>query len=151
MEQLGIKHLGRRLAYGVKAINAFKQTVEVLGLQNGNESVGNELWVFKHPNGDYLQGYLYECKPILRDLSDLTKEITHKGEKFVPIERLSKLYPNVPNWNDFSAFWISTTSRLKNTIVEYCVVEWLLEHHFHIDEPEGTWIDVNNLPKNPYE
>ncbi|MCH7724618.1 MAG: hypothetical protein IIC76_14960 [Bacteroidetes bacterium] len=29
-------------------------------------------------------------KPILRPLSDLTKEIEHNGEKFVPIERIFK-------------------------------------------------------------
>lgn len=33
--------------------------------------------------------YLYEVKPILRPLSDLTKEIEHNGEKFVPIERIN--------------------------------------------------------------
>ena len=30
-------------------------------------------------------------KPILRPLSDLTKEIDHKGEKFVPIVQLAKI------------------------------------------------------------
>ena len=34
------------------------------------------------------------CKPILRPLSDLTKEIEHNGEKFVPIETLKRLAKN---------------------------------------------------------
>ena len=33
--------------------------------------------------------YLEELKPILRQLSDLTKEIEHNGEKFVPIIKLA--------------------------------------------------------------
>lgn len=33
-----------------------------------------------------------EIKPLLRPLSDLTKEIEHNGERFVPIERISEMY-----------------------------------------------------------
>lgn len=32
-----------------------------------------------------------EFKPLLRPLSDLTKEIEHNGERFVPIERISEM------------------------------------------------------------
>ncbi|MDV3882961.1 hypothetical protein CMU04_06470 [Elizabethkingia anophelis] len=31
------------------------------------------------------------CKPILRPMSDLTKEITHNGETFVPMEKLAQI------------------------------------------------------------
>lgn len=31
-----------------------------------------------------------DCLPVLRPLSDLTNEIEHNGEKFVPIERLTE-------------------------------------------------------------
>lgn len=33
---------------------------------------------------------LSECKPILRPLSQLTEEITHNGERFVPIKKIFK-------------------------------------------------------------
>lgn len=36
--------------------------------------------------------YISDCFPILRPLSDLTKEITHNGETFVPIQRLKEIY-----------------------------------------------------------
>ena len=37
---------------------------------------------------------LDKIKPILRPLSDLTKEIEHNGEKFVPLEKLFKMIDN---------------------------------------------------------
>ena len=36
----------------------------------------------------YKNWCLFDTKPLLRPLSDLTKEITHNGETFVPIERI---------------------------------------------------------------
>lgn len=87
IKDLELKHLSPYLPYGLKAKNCFNEIVEIKGLQYGNESCSNELWTFIK-NRDYLQGYLYECKPILRPLSDLTKEIEHNGENFVPIDIL---------------------------------------------------------------
>ena len=92
MNRLELKHLSPYLPYGLRAINTFKEKVEVLGIQNGNESVSNVLWLFRHSNGDYLKGYLYDCKPVLRPLSDLTKEIEVNGERFVPMIKLLYLY-----------------------------------------------------------
>lgn len=40
---------------------------------------------------------IYNSKPILRPLSDLTKEIEVNGEKFVPIEKLEKMTYNTIN------------------------------------------------------
>ena len=33
-------------------------------------------------------------KPLLRNLSDLTKEIEHNGERFVPIEKINEVFGN---------------------------------------------------------
>lgn len=41
--------------------------------------------------GDYGQASFEFSKLVLRPLSDLTKEIGHNGEKFVPIKELSKI------------------------------------------------------------
>ena len=46
-----------------------------------------------HTNKDY--------KPILHPLSDLTKEIEHKGEKFVPIVELARMAWKEPLINKF--------------------------------------------------
>lgn len=54
----------------------------------------NELWQVMEADGslDSLQGEY--IKPILRPLSDLTKEIEHNGETFVPIIELAKEFQN---------------------------------------------------------
>lgn len=85
--KLELRHLAPYLLHRLKAKNCFNEIVEVKGIQFGNESCNNVLWTFVK-NGDYLQGYLYQCKPILRPLSDLTKKIEHNGKRFVPIDWL---------------------------------------------------------------
>lgn len=49
----------------------------------------------KYPYGD-----IVNCKPILHSLSDLTKEIEHNGEKFVPIVELARIATN-SNYEDW--------------------------------------------------
>lgn len=39
-----------------------------------------------------------DFKPILRPLSDLTKEITHNGETFVPLSKLDSEYQLTDEW-----------------------------------------------------
>ena len=70
--KLTIEHLAPYLPYGLKAENCLKKIVEIKGLHYGSDSVSNELWIFQEET--YMRGYLYECKPILRPLSDLTIE-----------------------------------------------------------------------------
>ena len=84
--QLTIKHLAAYLPYGLKAVNEIRNfTVEIKGLQTDNDVIHN---LGKSP--------IKFIKPILRTLSDLTKEIEVNGEKFVPIIYLAKIqYPNV--------------------------------------------------------
>lgn len=74
----------------------------------------------------------YKTKPILRPLSDLTKEIEVNGEKFVPYENLSahfevEYYGNMLHKN----------------------VEKLLEWHFDVFGliENGLAIDINTLKK----
>lgn len=69
MEKLELKHLAPYLPYKLKCQWNKSKPLQLVGLQNGNESVNNELWTWKD-GADYFTGYLYECKPILRPLSD---------------------------------------------------------------------------------
>lgn len=179
MQQLTIKHLGRRLAYGLKVLDGWGdiRTMKYTHLDDENN------------------GFIVGVKPILRNLSDLTKEIEHKGEKFVPIVKLAQLNFGKNYVRTFRVFGTDTfyvefigrgdgggdepeylynkvqfaySSFHKSFIVgeieedgktfTHCdsiyqlnCLEKLLEWHFHIDEPEGTWIDVNSLPENPYK
>lgn len=80
-------------------------------------------------------------EPILHPLSDLTKEIEHKGERFVPIERIRELNLG--------------TMPKNNTIgwMYYQQVQKLIEWHFDIADliSKGEAMDVNTLDKNPYK
>ena len=76
-------------------------------------------------------------KPILRPMSDLTTEITHRGEKFVPLLALDKL----------NCFPISDTDKALRYYDK--LNEWMFDYRGLISA--GLAIDVNTLPENPYE
>lgn len=85
-------------------------------------------------------------KPIFHDLSDLTKEIEHKGEKFVPMEygannlgmELSKLPSALKNTGMSNRFIIERQS--------YETVSKLLEWHFNVFNLDPKlWININTL------
>ncbi len=82
-------------------------------------------------------GY-FNFKPILHPLSDLTKEIDHNGEKFVPVVEIMKIKDG--------GEWISVQYQpIKNN--PYWVIEKLYEWHFDIHGliGEGLAIDINTL------
>lgn len=88
-------------------------------------------------------------KPILRPMSDLTTEITHRGKKFVPVDAL----------NDIGRFIEFDATGLLYTVAscidsDWPVVfdkfhEWMFDYRVLISA--GLAIDVNTLPENPYE
>lgn len=88
-------------------------------------------------------------KPILRPMSDITKEITHRGEKFVPIDVL----------NDRGRFIEFDVAGLLYTVggcmdSDWLMVfdklnEWMFDYRGLISA--GLAVDVNTLPENPYE
>lgn len=93
--------------------------------------------------------------PICRPLSDLTKPIEHKGEKFVPTERLkTRSIPikinnlNCISLDDIYSSYTETTLNDWLTAISY-----LLEWHFDIADliSKDEAIDVNTLEINPYK
>lgn len=91
---------------------------------------------------DDFHSHLLSIKPILRPL-DLTKEITHKGETFIPDHKLQHL----DSTKGYEGFPYDV---LKG---RYCDVQKLIEWHMDV----GGWIeskeaiDVNTLKVNCYE
>lgn len=86
-----------------------------------------------------------DCKPVLHPLSDLTKEINHKGKTFIPANELQSLAETASDEE-----WIShcIDRNFENMNLEhgpYWFIQKLFEWHFAIDMPEGTWIDINAL------
>jgi hypothetical protein len=82
-------------------------------------------------------------KPILRPLSDLTKEIEVNGEKFVSLDKLAELEEVV---------CLQYTTEFFDTSMNYLpywIVQKLLEWHFDIYGliENGLVIDINTLNK----
>ena len=90
-----------------------------------------------------------QARPILRPMSDLTKEITHRGEKFVPLDV----------FNDRGHFIEFDAAGLLYTVGGCMDSDWLMVfdkfHEWMFDYrgliSDGLAIDVNTLPENPYE
>ena len=92
-------------------------------------------------------------KPILHPLTDLTKEIEHNGEVFVPTTRLKLLYEfesdNVCEIRMYiNSGWTSSISELPLDIVLQ-LISWHFDLFNGIEKGEA--IDVNTLDENPYK
>ena len=91
--------------------------------------------------------FLEGCKPILHSLSDLTKEIEHNGEKFVPIEKLIQL---AECGHDKSIITLVDNGSIDaEACIEltYGLISKLIEWHFDVFGliPQGKAIDINTL------
>jgi len=84
--KLELKHLAGYLPYELKAMDKRTKEIRIVTLLHftyNKETVGHNHLLYK---GLLLSEHL----PILRPLSDLTKEIEVNGEKFVPMKKLLK-------------------------------------------------------------
>ena len=93
---------------------------------------------------DSYDGNPDKCKILLRPLSDLTKEIEHKGEKFVPIGRIKESQHHLFLRDDI-------TNPLEG--LQFSEFRKLIEWHFDLADliSKGEAIDVNTLEINPYK
>lgn len=90
-----------------------------------------------------------EIMPILRTLSDLTKEIEHNGEKFVPL----KIINHFAQDGNRSFEYILSKKNIEIEDLPFWVINLLLEWKFDLANliPTGEAIDVNTLEINPYK
>ena len=127
--------LAMSLPYGVKIIDLYWPS-KLTGI-NGNEyHFGNNLTIEDAEN----------VEPVLHPLSDLTKEIEHKGEKFVPNIIISDVYNN-GDW------LLLFNPEISIDRMPFYIIQKLIEWHFDIADliSKGEAIDVNTLPENPYK
>jgi hypothetical protein len=133
--KLELKHLAAYLPYDLKGKYKLQDVDE-----NYPEEIRDKL--LTSSNLDFFIEY---CKPILRPLSDLTKEITIKGEKFVPIEYIEN---NSHVGFDCNKMLLQLNEN-HNWIYhfDYYIVMYLIEWHFDIYGliDEGLAIDINTL------
>lgn len=114
--KLELKHIAPYLPYGLKYVHK------------------NIIWDLTHLDSTTKNR---EYKPILRPLSDLTKEIEVNGEKFVPIEKIAI-------YGDNKAY---LEEAILTGLVEVIVFNMLLRWHFDLYNliENGIAIDINTL------
>ncbi len=135
-----IEHLAPYLPYGLKCeiiTNPCKGQTGTLQSLSTNNGVVIYSPVddarFNHHN--YLERTLSDIKPYMRPLSDLTRDITHNGETFVPIVELAKL---------------AGFEKVKEAVGgQLALYKKLYEWHFDIEKliESGEAIDINTLQK----
>ena len=137
--KLEIKHLAPYLPYKLK-IRCGEISHPILTCADTNEFEISVKEVFI--NSAY--------KPILRPLSDLTKEIKIDSIKFIPAEILFSVENNeLQDFRDFGEipeYW-KDALKIKQKFYDYYQVEFLLEWHFDIFGliKKGLAVDINTL------
>lgn len=150
MEKLELKHIVGYLPYGLK-IDYKDKIIELTGIKNYTPwssqpcvSINKDTWT-----------YLYEIKPILHPLSDLTKEIEVNGEKFVPIEYFeigdenNGIEYTSGNIKTISSLYVISKYNIINDIIylPFGIVQKLYEWHFDILGliEKGLAIDIHTI------
>ena len=137
--KLELRDLAPYLPYGVKMI--FEKSGDIRVLNGLFIELGELRFHFNVINrGQTIWNY----KPILRPLSDLTKEIEVNGQKFIPINWLENQYPNLDLHYQCESLldderWINQC--------EYLLIQHLFEWHFDIFNliKNNLAIDINAL------
>lgn len=114
MNRLKLEHLAPYLPYGVKFISEMDKPYDEYGRQpiwtlNGVFTLFSEYSLITKENNDAYN--IHKCKLSLRPLSDLTKEIEHNGEIFVPIVELYGLRSQVSS-SDYSDYYIENSTAI---------------------------------------
>ena len=131
-----LEFLAMSLTKGIKGVIYIDGEQEIVTLKS-IDTDGNEIWV---SNDNWVYSSLnYDIKIICRKLTDLTKPIEHKGEKFVPEENL-----------------LDSEMILRNAdyrMLRFGDIERLISWHFDLFGwiDSGDAIDVNSLSENPYK
>ncbi|MDR0266002.1 MAG: hypothetical protein LBJ04_22505 [Sphingobacterium sp.] len=148
---LTLEHLAPYLPYAFNVISKVTEyTYKVLGLSN------DELMIAENAmfSGWYA---ISNFKPILRPISDLTKEIEHNEKKFVPIEWFEIGDDEAENWFTFDHGNINLINDLSNISIHgiyhdinflpYAVVQKLIKWHFDVFGliEKGLAIDMNSI------
>lgn len=118
MEKLEFKHFAPYLPYNLQIKNSIGKVIEL---------------VFSDAPYHFKKGF----KPILRPLSDLTKEIEYNGEIFIPIYKLFEIeYKGTTHFENVRKMYFEEVGRFITCS--------------HFGTAATTYINVLNLEKNNY-
>ena len=121
METLKLEHIAPYLPYGLKGIASGK-IYKLKAIKTGRSDC---YWIKE--KDPYIFGVwgLRRIKPLLRPLSQLTEEIEHNGDKFVPID-----YNAFKHDKDHLVDFANNFKNYKS--VKYGIMERLFEWHFDV-------------------
>lgn len=139
--KLELKHLVPYLPYGLKLYWNDDKSITGIGFESETDySNVYELYPLATIN------FIINREPqdlgfklLLRPLSDLTKQIEHNGEKFVPTEQILTIF----------GVTFLELQVLEPRELPYEVVRWMHEHHFDTEGliEAGLAIDLNTINK----
>lgn len=131
------------LPYGLKVYVKYNHKPEHSELEKMIGIVDDRIITDIHEE-DIAPLFISEYGLCLRPLSDLTREIEHNGEKFVPIDRIKESQYHLFFRDDIIA-------PLEG--LQFSEFRKLIEWHFDIADliSKGEAIDVNTLEINPYK
>lgn len=93
--------------------------------------------------------YLSDCKPLLRPLYDLTKEIEHNGETFVVIDILEQDENNdyLADCNIWTQKLFEEQKIFSLEFIPYGVMQILFKYHFDVFGliPRNLALDINQI------
>lgn len=141
------KHLFPYGPYSLKVIMEGKKT-NVAWMSTKNIAVIRPDGIGEYKRIAWRYAHL-NIKPILRPLSDLTKEIAHNGETFCPLNILSRMYKTgwkwLPNELHLFASWDDHNKHYRSPTLE--MYQKLYEWHFDVFGliEKGLAIDINTL------
>lgn len=161
MMELELKHIAPYLPYKLKVRHPEGDLI-MMGIKDDGGRIREEHEVVedpqftlvvcrkeKHRYRPYSNFFIQSgFKPLLRPLSDLTQEIEHNGERFVPDEQLcgalKELDYIVGHHNDYFSFRKNLYANKGFSFSEY---QKLLEWHFDIFGliQAGLAIDINTI------
>lgn len=136
--KLELKHIAPYLPYGLKCMYGC-----IMDANNDHVEILNENNIQQVLNGHGT----FVIQPILRPLSDLTKEIEVNGTKYESVEHYFE-----------EIYYTQTLHKQVKSIIqderwinhcEYILVEFLFAHHFDVFGliEQGLVIDINTLEK----
>lgn len=131
MKKLELKHLAY-LPYEVKFTSTMDDSDDVISnnktwtLDGVNKLFGSYCLLTKENSDAY---DIKTCKLILKPLSDLFKEITHKGKTFIAFDELTEGETVSMSLNDYADDWDTKTFYS----FERYVTEWIKGNNHHLD------------------
>ena len=136
MKKLELKHLAPYLPYGLKIQGINHGEIAELSCCT-ETSVNITARTFQYG----MWADIFDIKPILRPLSDLTKVIQHNGNEFIPYIEYNYIREFLEE--------LSTLDHTYMDHVQYKVIEVLFELHFDVFGliEKGLAIDINTIKK----